>query len=87
MDANADLQTLPRHVWHHEVLSGMQEVEGHGGDLSSVFLTCGGDCGGGSGRGIGGVSSRGDDGGTVVTAEVLEVVVVVIHGVVQRWRR
>lgn len=39
VDANADLKALAGHVGHHEVLCGVQEVEGHGGDLCCVVLT------------------------------------------------
>lgn len=28
---------------HHEILGGVKEIEGHGGDLCGVFLACSGE--------------------------------------------
>lgn len=38
MNAHADLQTLAGHVRNKELFSAMQEVKGHGGDLSGMVF-------------------------------------------------
>ena len=38
MDANAQLQSLVRPVPDPEVLHGLQQVQGHGGDLAGVVV-------------------------------------------------